>query len=181
MSEEKNNKTVWAIDPVHTRIRFDAKYLLLTSVSGWFREVEGSVVTSGEGFSESEIKLTIYTHSLFTGIEERDNHLKSPDFFDVKKYPTITFQSVAVAISGDTISITGLLTIKDISQEIDFTATYLGTVPDPMGNSKACFEMDTVFDRKNFNITWNQFFDKNGILISDQVKLHADIQLLKLP
>lgn len=72
------------------------------------------------------------------------------------------------------------MTIKDISQEIDFTATYLGTVPDPMGNSKACFEMDTIFDRKNFNITWNQFFDKNGILISDQVKLHADIQLLKL-
>ena len=76
--------------------------------------------------------------------------------------------------------ITGLLSIKDITQELVFTAKYLGSVPDPMGNTKAGFEMDTVFDRKDFNITWNQFFDKQGILISDQVKLHADVQLLKL-
>lgn len=180
MTEEQSRKTIWAIDPVHTKIRFDAKYLLLTAVSGWFREVEGSVISKSDDFSDSEIKLTIYTHSLFTGIDERDHHLRSADFFDAKKYPTITFSSTDVLVEGDAIKITGLLVIKDITQEIVFAAKYLGAVPDPMGNIKACFEMDTIFDRKDFNITWNQFFDKNGILISDQVKLHADIQLLKL-
>jgi polyisoprenoid-binding protein YceI len=178
--ENEITRTTWAIDPVHTKIRFDAKYLLLTSVSGWFREVEGTVINNSDSFSDSEIMLTIYTHSLFTGIDERDDHLRSPDFFDAKKYPTIKFKSTSVLVEGDEIKITGLLAIKDITQEIVFTAKYLGIVTDPMGNVKACFEMDTIFDRKDFNITWNQFFDKNGILISDQVKLHADIQLLKL-
>lgn len=178
--EEIKHTTIWAIDPVHSKIRFDAKYLMITSVSGWFREVEGTVICNGEGFNESEIRLTIYTHSLFTGIDERDNHLRSADFFDAAKYPTITFQSTHVQVQENDIKITGLLSIKDITQELVFTAKYLGSVPDPMGNTKAGFEMDTVFDRKDFNITWNQFFDKQGILISDQVKLHADVQLLKL-
>ncbi len=180
MTGEQNVKTIMAIDPVHTKIRFDAKYLLLTAVSGWFREVEGTIISEADDFSSSEIRLIIYTHSLFTGIDERDDHLRSADFFDAKKYPAISFSSTNVLVEGDDIKISGLLSIKDITQEIIFTAKYLGTVPDPMGNTKACFEMDTVFDRKDFNITWNQFFDKNGILISDQVKLHADIQLLKL-
>jgi polyisoprenoid-binding protein YceI len=178
--EEIKHTTIWAIDPVHSKIRFDAKYLMITSVSGWFREVEGTVICDDEGFNESEIRLTIYTHSLFTGIDERDNHLRSADFFDTAKYPTITFQSTHVQVQENDIKITGLLSIKDITQELVFTAKYLGSVPDPMGNTKAGFEMDTVFDRKDFNITWNQFFDKQGILISDQVKLHADVQLLKL-
>jgi len=176
-----NSNTVWAIDPVHTRIRFDAKYLMITAVSGWFREFEGTVVSSKEDFSDSEIQLTIYVNSLYTGNDERDNHLRSPDFFDAKKYPTITFRSTEVKVSENNIKITGPLSIKDITQEITFSARWLGVVPDPNGNIKACFEMDAVFDRKDFNITWNQFFDKQGVLISDRVQLHADVQLLKLP
>ena len=179
MSKQKI-KTAWAIDPVHTKIRFDVKYLMLSTVSGWFREIEGTVHAAGDDFNDSEIRLTIYTHSLFTGIEERDDHLRSPDFFDAKKYPTIKFHSTVVRVKKDNIKITGILTVKEITQEIVFTAKYLGNVPDPMGNTKAGFEMDTTFDRKDFNITWNQFFNKSTILISDQVKLHADIQLLKL-
>src|SRR6478736_2594271 len=96
--EETTHKNTWAIDPVHTKIRFDAKYLMITAVSGWFRELEGTVLGSAEDFSDSEISLTIYTNSIFTGIEERDEHLPSPDFFDVKKYPTITFRSTAIIV-----------------------------------------------------------------------------------
>lgn len=174
--------STWTIDPVHTKIRFDAKYLMITAVSGWFREFEGVVTSSTDDFSDSSITLTIYTNSLFTGIEERDNHLRSPDFFDTKKYPTIHFRSAATSrVDHDTIHITGQLSVKDIVQFIGFEVKYLGNVPDPMGNTKACFEMDAVFNRKDFNISWNQFFDRQGVLISDQVKLHADIQLLKMP
>lgn len=176
----QGQKTSWAIDPVHTRIRFDTKYLLITSVSGWFREFEGTVIAPQNDFSHSEIQITIYTNSLYTGIEERDNHLRSPDFFDTKKYPTIQFKSTAVTVDGDQIHISGTLSIKGAAQEISFVANYLGAVRDPQGNTKAGFEIDTVFDRKDFNITWNQYFDKQGVLISDQVKLHCDVQLLKL-
>jgi polyisoprenoid-binding protein YceI len=178
--QTNENKNVWAIDPVHTRIRFEAKYLMITAVSGWFRDFEGTVVTSNADFNDSEIRLTIYTNSIFTGVDERDNHLRSPDFFDTKKYPTIYFRSTTVSVNDRTIAIAGVLTIKDIEQEISFTADYLGSVIDPMGNTKAGFEMDINFDRKDFNITWNQFFDKQGVLISDNVRVHCDIQLLKL-
>ena len=178
--EETIHKNTWAIDPVHTRIRFDAKYLMISSVSGWFRELEGTVVNGSDDFSDSEINLTIYSNSIFTGIEERDAHLRSADFFDAKNYPTITFRSTAVIATTDMIKVSGQLAIKDITQDIEFDAKFLGIVHDPRGNIKAAIELDMVFDRKDFNITWNEFFDKQGVLISDQVRIHADVQLLKL-
>ena len=178
--EETTHKNTWAIDPVHTKIRFDAKYLMITSVSGWFRELEGTVVNGSKDFSDSEIQLTIYSNSVFTGIEERDTHLRSADFFDAKNYPTITFRSNTVTVTADTIKVTGQLAIKDITQDIEFEAKFLGIVHDPRGNIKAGFEIDMMFDRKDFNITWNEFFDKQGVLISDQVRVHADVQLLRL-
>lgn len=178
--EANNNKSAWVIDPVHTKLRFDAKYLMISTVSGWFRELEGSVLSSVDDFSDCEIALTIYTNSLYTGIDERDNHLRSPDFFDARKYPTILFQSSSVSSDSNGMKIKGTLSIKDISQPIEFSAKYHGRVKDPNGNTKAGFELDAVFDRQDFNISWNQFFDKQGILISDQVHIHADVQLLQL-
>ncbi|WP_207510667.1 YceI family protein [Longitalea luteola] len=170
----------WAIDPTHSTIRFDAKYLLISSVSGWFREFEGTVVSGQDGFCNSEINLTIYTHSLNTGNDERDNHLRSPDFFDSKNFPMIHFRSREVTMQEKNIQINGILTVKGIEHPFSFTATFLGMCADPMGNTKAGFEMDTVLNRKDFNITWNQLFDKNGLLLSDEVRVHCDLQLLKL-
>lgn len=173
-------QATWAIDPIHSTIRFDAKYLLITTVSGWFREFEGTMVSSQDGFCNSEINLTIYTHSLTTGNEERDNHLRSPDFFDAKQFPMIKFRSTAVTMQEKNIDVTGILTVKGIEHPFSFTAHFLGMCPDPLGNTKAAFDMDTILNRKDFNITWNQRFDKSGLLLSDEVKVHCDLQLLKL-
>ena len=173
-------KATWAIDPIHSTIRFDAKYLMITSVSGWFREFEGTLLSDCDGFTNSEIQLTIYTHSLNTGNEERDNHLRSADFFDAKQFPTIQFRSKAVTMYDKRIEVTGILSVKGIEHPFTFNATFLGMCADPMGNTKAAFEMDTVLNRKDFNITWNQLFDRNGLLLSDEVKVHCDLQLLKL-
>lgn len=173
-------QATWAIDPIHSTIRFDAKYLLITSVSGWFREYEGTVVSSSDGFSNSEIQLTIYVQSLTTANEERDNHLRSADFFDAKQYPVIQFRSTAVTMHEKNINVNGILSVKNIEHPFHFNATFLGMCTDPMGNTKAAFEMDAVLNRKDFNITWNQLFDKNGLLLSDEVKVHCDLQLLKL-
>lgn len=179
--EEINKEVVWVIDPVHTRIRFDTKYLLLTPVSGWFMQFEGSVVTTEGNFNGSRAQLTIYTNSVYTGNEERDAHLRSPDFFDAAKYPVITWKSNTVTVQGDLIEATGILTIKGIEQEMTLQARHVGSSPDPMGNTKAGFTLDATLDRKDFNITWNQFIDKHGLLLSDEVVLHCDVQLLKLP
>jgi polyisoprenoid-binding protein YceI len=179
--EEKNKEVVWVIDPVHTRIRFDAKYLLLTPVSGWFTEFEGTVITHGDDFDGSQVQLTIYTNSVYTGNDERDSHLKSADFFDAAKYPVITWTSSSVKIQGDFIEALGTLAIKDVKQEIALQVKYVGTTQDLNGNSKAGFTLEATFNRKDFNITWNQVLDKQGLMLSDEVLLHCDVQLLRLP
>lgn len=178
--EDQQSSKIWMVDPVHTRIRFESKYLLLTSVSGWFTEFEGSVIAPMNDFSGSEIRMTIYTNSIYTGNDERDNHLRSADFFDARRYPTIEFRSATVAVDQANIHVSGQLTIKDVTQSLEFDVRHTGISKDPMGNSKAGFEMDTVFNRKDFNINWNQVIDKFGVMIADEVKLHCDIQLLKL-
>lgn len=180
MQTQQQHSTVWVIDPVHTRIRFETKYLLLTAVSGWFTEFEGSVTTSDDDFSDCGIRLTIYANSIYTGNEERDAHLRSADFFDTRRYPTINFHSTGVQITEGQIKVTGDLTIKDHTQSLQFTARHTGISNDTMGNTKAGFEMDTTFDRKDFNISWNQVIDKFGVMIGDEVKLHCDVQLLKI-
>lgn len=178
--QAQQNATVWIIDPVHTRIRFETKYLLLTAVSGWFTEFEGSIVAPADDFGGSEIKLTIYANSIYTGNEERDNHLRSADFFDTRRYPTINFRSASVTLHDGHILVNGELTIKDVTQPISFQVKHTGISNDTMGNSKAGFEMDTLFNRKDFNINWNQVIDKFGVMIADEVKLHCDVQVLRV-
>lgn len=179
--EETKKEAVWVIDPVHSRIRFDTKYLLLTPVSGWFTQFEGSVIADGTNFNGSRAQLTIYTNSVYTGNDERDAHLRSADFFDTGKFPVITWRSNQVIVQGDKVQVTGAITIKGIEQPITLHAQHLGTTPDPMGNTKAGFTVDATLNRKDFNITWNQLIDKHGLLLSDEVVLHCDVQLLKLP
>lgn len=176
----QNKKNIWVIDPVHTRIRFETKYLLITSVSGSFTEFEGSVTTPSDNFDNSEIKLKLYTNSINTGNEERDNHLRSADFFDAAHYPSLTFSSTSVHVRNTEIKVTGELCIKNIRETISFGAKHLGFVTDPFGNSKSAFEMQLVLNRKDFGISWNQFFDNAGVLLSDEVKIFGDIQLLKV-
>ncbi|MEI6946430.1 YceI family protein [Paraflavisolibacter sp. H34] len=178
--ETNVRKSVWLFDPVHTKIRFETKYLLLTTVSGWFGEFEGSVTSRTEDFSDSQVRLTLYTHSLCTGNEERDAHLRSPDFFDARRYPTITFTSTSVKAVDTGVVVTGQLRIKDITETISFDATFTGSCLDDRGNRKAGFEMTLHLNRKDFHISWNRFFDKAGILLSDDVTIHGDVQLLQV-
>jgi len=176
---KQQKETVWYIDPVHTKIGFRTKYLLLTSISGWFQEFEGIVITD-EQFNPTRIQLTIYTNSLITGNEERDHHLRSADFFDSKKFPVISFNSTAIHKKDTTVEVTGQLGIKAIRTTITFNAAYLGFTNDPMGNVKAGFEMDIRLNRKDFDLSWNQYFDKSGVLLSDEVTVLCDVQLLKI-
>ncbi|HUC82826.1 MAG TPA: YceI family protein [Flavisolibacter sp.] len=173
------NKGVWLIDPVHTKIRFETKYLMITSVSGWFTQFEGTVTTPTNDFNNSDIRLTVYTASLYTGNQERDNHLRSPDFFNTKQFPTLTFRSTVIKVADKKVNVIGDLRIKNITETIRFDAAFIGCVRDPIGNLKAGFEISLTLNRKDFDISWNQFFDKAGVLVSDEVKIFCDVQLLK--
>ncbi|MET0636508.1 MAG: YceI family protein [Chitinophagaceae bacterium] len=178
---EKNViQTIWAIDPIHSQIRFEARYLL-SHVSGWFPDFEGTVISSGEGFDQSELRVAIYTNSVYTGNNERDRHLRSADFFDAINYPVIGFHSTGVnQAEGDLLKITGLLDIKGIQVKQEMETRYLGVQPDQLGNIKAGFSLDALFNRKDFGISWNQLLDKGGTLLSDEIRVHADVQLLRL-
>jgi polyisoprenoid-binding protein YceI len=178
--EDREKNSVWLIDPVHSKIRFETKYLLITSISGWFTEFEGTVVTAADDFNESKIQLCVYTNSIYTGNAERDNHLRSADFFDTRSFPMLYFRSNSISIKGDKLDIIGELQIKGKTETIELAATFLGDAIDPGGNRKAGFETRTVLNRKDFDITWNQLFDKAGVLLSDEVKVFCDIQLLKI-
>lgn len=178
--DEKENRNLWLVDPVHSKIRFETKYLVITSISGWFTQFEGTVSTPTDTFDGSQIDLTIYTNSVYTGNEERDNHLRSPDFFDAKKFPTLTFKSSSTSVSYSKVDIIGDICIKNITETLSFNATYVGCMRDPMGNLKAGFEMSFTINRKDFDITWNQILDQAGLLLSDEVKIYCDIQLLKV-
>lgn len=173
--------TVWLIDPVHSSIRFEARYLLLSSVSGRFTQFEGRVVTRAADFDQSLIQLKVYTNSIQSGYPERDDHLKSPDFFDTRQYPVMSFYSTSVQGHGDSLQVTGNLSIRDRVQSVVFTAHYTGQANDEIGNRKAGFELSLELHRRDFGLHWNRVLDNAGLLVSDTIKVSCEIQLLEMP
>ncbi len=178
--DETIDRSVWVIDPVHSKFRFEARYLLLTCISGWFPEVEGTVMARQPGFADSSIDITLYTHAIFTGNEARDSHLRSSDFLDVANFPVISFQSTSALGNGEHIEVEGLLTIKGITRAVQVTVTFAGVAPDPMGNIKAGFQFSTVLSRGDFDITWNKTIDTGGVVLDDLVTVYGDIQLMRI-
>jgi polyisoprenoid-binding protein YceI len=177
---QESHSTVWLIDPVHSSIRFQARYLLLSAVSGRFTQFEGRVVSPSADFTQCGIQLKIYTNSIQTGSADRDEHLKSPDFFDARQYPALSFYSTSAEGRGDRLAITGNLAIRDQVQSISFEALYTGTATDEMGNRKAGFELALELRRKDFGLHWNRLLDQSRLLVSEMVSVQCEIQLLQL-
>jgi polyisoprenoid-binding protein YceI len=178
--KKQPHKVTWVVDPVHTRIRFSIRYLLLTSISGWFTRFEGVIIAAEDDFSDAQAQLTIFTSSVDTGNSRRDAHLRSADFFDVEKYPVISFESTSAETAGPVINMTGILRIKDVVEVIRFRIIHNGTVVDQMGNIKAGFEMESAFNHRDLDLQWNRFFETWGGLLSDEVRIFCDVELLKL-
>lgn len=170
----------WVIDPVHTRIRFSIRYLLLSSVTGWFTRFEGVILAAEDDFSDAQAQVTIFTSSIDTGSSRRDAHLRSANFFDVENYPVISFESTSVETAGLIVNMTGILRIKDVVEVIRFKIIHNGTVIDQMGNIKAGFEMGSAFNRRDLDLQWNRYLDTWGKLLSDEIRIFCDVELLKL-
>lgn len=174
------SKTIWKIDPSHSEIGFKVKHMMFTTVSGHFDNFTADVETEGENFDSATIKFTAETESINSNNADRDKHLRSADFFEPEKFPQLTFISSSMKkVSNDKYKVVGVMTIRDISKEIELDAEYSGLMKDPWGQTRAAFTLDTKINRKDFGLNWNAMLETGGVLVSDDVRILCDVQLIK--
>ena len=176
-----NNKTKWKIDQSYSMITFKIKHLMISNVSGLFKEFGGSIYTTDEDFISSEIDCWINPASIDTGDPKRDEHIKGPDFFDAANYPQIIFtgNTYEKADTWGTYELYGELTIKGISKQIKLMVEFGGVVTDPWGNHKAGFTISGTINRKEWGLNWDTPLDNGVIFLNDAVKISCEVQLIK--
>lgn len=170
----KYEKGAYQIDPAHSKVGFEVSHLVISTVEGRFTKFDGSIDLASD-FAKSKVKLSADIASVDTGQPKRDDHLKSPDFFDAKKFPTMSFESSKIEGKPEGFKLTGTLKIKDKSKLVTFDAKYLGTVKDGYGNEKAAFSAKAVIKRAEFGLTWNNLVEA-GPVVGDEVTLDLRIQ-----
>lgn len=172
--------TKWIIDPMHSEIQFKVKHLVISTVTGTFRNFEGGATTEHDDFENAEVHFSLDVDSVDTNQEMRDTHLKAADFFDAVTYPKIAFKSTSFKkVDEDEYAMTGDLTIKDITKPVTLKAEYGGTAKDAYGNQKFGFEVTGKVNRKEFGLTYNALTETGGLALGEDIKLSANIQLAK--
>jgi polyisoprenoid-binding protein YceI len=172
--------TVWNIDPTHSEIGFKVKHMMFTNVSGKFNDFTSTIINNESAFETSEISFTAKVSSIDTNNVDRDNHLRSADFFEVEKHEDLTFKSTSILKKSEhDYAITGMLTIKDVTKEVSFKAEYSGLLTDPWGNTKIGLSLEGKINRKEFGLTWNAALETGGVLVGEDIKLFAEVQFTK--
>ena len=170
--------TTYRIDKAHSEAIFQVRHLL-TKVRGRFSDFEGEIDYDEENPERSSAYLTIQAASVDTSERDRDRHLRSADFFDVEKFPTLTCKSTRVTRKGiDSFDVTGDLTIHGVTSPVTLSATFLGHAKDPWDNERIAFEAETTIDRKDFGLLWNAALETGGFLVGDEVKISLSVQAL---
>ncbi len=169
----------YTLDVSHSRLGFSARHAMVTKVRGQFADFEGTARVDTADPSASKVEVTIRPDSIATGSPDRDNHLRSGDFFDVENFPTWTFTSTDVARDGQTWTITGDLTIKDVTKPVTIDFEETGSATDPFGNQRVGFEGELTVNRKDWGLTWNAALETGGVLVSEKVKLDFDLSAIK--
>jgi polyisoprenoid-binding protein YceI len=164
----------YVLDPTHTRIGFVARHLMVTKVRGHFPLFEGSI-TVGADPKDSTAEVTIQTPSVDTGTADRDAHLRSADFFDVEKFPELTFRNArVVSQKGTDFTVVGELTIKDVTREVELAVELDGIVKDPYGNTRLAVTATTEVDREHWGLTWNAALETGGVLVSRNIRIEIE-------
>jgi polyisoprenoid-binding protein YceI len=174
-------KTKWGIDTAHSEIGFRVKHLMVTNVRGTFKEYDASIYTTGKDFMTAEIDMWINPASISTNEEKRDGHLKSGDFFDVEKFKEINFTGNTFEKKDDNgrYALYGELTMKGVKKQIELDVEFGGIVKDPWGNEKAIFSVNGKINRKDWNLGWNAALETGGVLVSEDVWISCELQLVK--
>lgn len=168
-------KHLWKIDPTHSDIGFKVRHMMISTVSGNFTEFDAEVLSDNDQFKNADINFSAKIDSINTNNEDRDNHLKSADFFEAETYPELTFKSK----SFDGEKLVGDLTFKDVTKEVTLDVEFNGVLVDPYGQTKAGFEVTGEISRKDFHLNWNAVTEAGSIVVGDKVKLAIDLQLVK--
>jgi len=174
-------KEKWVIDPSHSEIGFKIKHLMITNVKGNFKTFDAVIYTTGDDFRTAEADVSVDVSSIVTGSSDRDNHVKGADFFDSEKYPQINFISNTVEpVDQDgSFDLWGDLTIRDTTKRIKLNVEFGGVMKDPWGNEKAGFSVNGNINRKDFGLNWNAPLETGGLLVSELVQIHCEIQLTR--
>jgi polyisoprenoid-binding protein YceI len=166
--------TKWNLDPTHSEITFKVKHMMISNVKGSFRNFNAEIESEDDSFANAKTTATIQTDSVFTNNTDRDNHLKSAEFFNTEQYPTITFESQAL---ND--KVTGNLTVNGITKPITLDVDFGGINVDPWGNTKAGFSFEGKINRKDYGLNWNAALEAGGVMVSDEVKIAGELQFVK--
>jgi polyisoprenoid-binding protein YceI len=166
---------LYTVDPAHTRVGFSVRHLVISNVKGNFTAYTGAFTLNGA----SELiaaEAAIDAASIDTGVEKRDDHLRSPDFFDAKAFPAITFESTSISHEENDYVVVGNLTIRGVTKKVTLKGELIGVVKDPWGNVRAGFTAKGRIDRKDFGLTWNKALEAGGVLVGDEVILELDVE-----
>ena len=172
--------STYKIDPTHSEITFKVKHMMITNISGSFTKFDATMESDAADFSDAKISFEADVNSINTNNEQRDGHLKSDDFFAAEKFPKLIFQSsMLVKKREDAYVLTGDLTIRGTTKTVELVIEFGGTMTDPYGRVKSGFEINGSINRKDFGLTWGAVTEAGGIVVSDEVNLHLNVQMIK--
>ena len=172
--------TKWVLDPTHSEIGFKIKHLMITNVSGNFNKFEVKAETRGNDFTDAKVSADIEVESINTNNAQRDEHLRTADFFEAAKYPFISFKSTKVQkLDDETYTLTGDLTIKETTKPVKLALEFGGVTKDPYGNFKAGFSLTGKINRHDFGVSYNAVLETGGVALGEEIKIHGEIQLVK--
>lgn len=178
MENLNKNSAKWVLDPTHSELTFKVKHLMISNVKGEFKNFTASI--DKEDFVKGSVKVGVETSSVFTNNTDRDNHLRSVDFFDAENHPEMSFESTGFTkVEDDEFRLKGLLSIKGISKEVELDVEFGGTNKDPWGNEKAGFSFSGKINRKDWGLNWNAALETGGVLVSDEVRIGGEVQFVK--
>ncbi|OPY91412.1 MAG: hypothetical protein A4E73_02035 [Syntrophaceae bacterium PtaU1.Bin231] len=170
----------FVIDASHSVVGFSVRHMMVANTKGTFSDVKGTVIADPNDLAKSSVEVTIAVASIDTNNADRDNHLRSPDFFDVGKFPTMTFKSTKIEKRGDGYVATGILTIKAVSKEIALPFSVSGPVTDPWGNVRYGLEFEKIkINRKDFGLSWSKVMETGGLVVGDEVTIELGAELVK--
>lgn len=175
-----SKKTKWVLDPAHSELIFRVRHLMISNVKGEFRKFDVSMENDGNDFKDAKVSVDIDANSISTNNTDRDTHLRSADFFDTENFQKLTFESSELnKLDEGNYQLKGLLTIKGTSKEVVLDVDFGGFMKDPYGNEKAGFSISGKFNRKDWGLNWNATLEAGGLMVSDEVRLNAEIQVVK--
>ena len=167
------------VDPEHSTIEFRVAHMVISKTTGHFKDYSGFIEMDPEAQTVKTIEATIKTASVNTNHEKRDTHLRTPDFFDAEKYPTMTYKLKQYHKNGEHYTAVGDLTLRGVTKEITLTGNFNGVTKDPWGNVRAGFNAEGKLNRKDFGMVWNKALDSGGLVVGDEVHIKLDIECIK--